>query len=588
MQLYLAQDHPTADRLFVLEGGQGTCLTFRKAQGRAPTVQLALVPRDELDLTRDGVRRLGGKVYGCLGLLSIANDIFLCVIDAANQIGSLARDEHISRILTVSFHCVTSSTYDAFSTTLPSDFTAAGDIDMSYNASAQRDAQQAIEHPCAGIRKYLSSGHLYFSSSFDLSSRLQARIERGTSDVGVYDDRFTWNSFAIEPLLSFRDRLDADERTVFDQAGFVVLAIQGFASVVELHMAGSTSPVTISLISRLGWKRAGTRFLTRGLDDEGHVANFVESETIVRTAALTFSYVQIRGSVPGAYMASSALNKLSVYAQSSGSSRARRRVVEVASGMKERLNRPAQPFVQKMQITRPQIASQPAFDRHFAGLLESYPNIHILNLLGGKDHEAALTNAYADHLAHLRSVVDPSRLGWTAFDLHARSRGAGGIENVRHELFSENAVAAGMDGYGYCMASNGRAGEKDSLIQGQEGAFRTNCLDCLDRTNLVQDILSRVALEHFVLNTNPTWLGSEQLWSAHRILWAEVSSRLVAISRVRTFIRPERRRPQQDLRRHRRTQHLFHPLRPAHPRRRLCRCHEIRRPRHPGQLRRQG
>jgi len=33
---------------------------------------------------------------------------------------------------------------------------------------------------------------------------------------------------------------------------------------------------TVSLISRLSWKRAGTRFNTRGVDDDGNVANFVE------------------------------------------------------------------------------------------------------------------------------------------------------------------------------------------------------------------------------------------------------------------------------------------------------------------------
>jgi hypothetical protein len=33
---------------------------------------------------------------------------------------------------------------------------------------------------------------------------------------------------------------------------------------------------TLSLISRLGWKRAGTRFNTRGIDDDGNTANFVE------------------------------------------------------------------------------------------------------------------------------------------------------------------------------------------------------------------------------------------------------------------------------------------------------------------------
>ena len=39
---------------------------------------------------------------------------------------------------------------------------------------------------------------------------------------------------------------------------------------------GAPTVATLSLISRLGWKRAGTRFNTRGVDDDGNTANFVE------------------------------------------------------------------------------------------------------------------------------------------------------------------------------------------------------------------------------------------------------------------------------------------------------------------------
>jgi len=39
---------------------------------------------------------------------------------------------------------------------------------------------------------------------------------------------------------------------------------------------GTPSVATLALISRLGWKRAGTRFNTRGVDDDGNCANFVE------------------------------------------------------------------------------------------------------------------------------------------------------------------------------------------------------------------------------------------------------------------------------------------------------------------------
>lgn len=41
-------------------------------------------------------------------------------------------------------------------------------------------------------------------------------------------------------------------------------------------VSGSPVVVTLSLISRLGRKRAGTRFNTRGVDDDGNTANFVE------------------------------------------------------------------------------------------------------------------------------------------------------------------------------------------------------------------------------------------------------------------------------------------------------------------------
>ena len=39
---------------------------------------------------------------------------------------------------------------------------------------------------------------------------------------------------------------------------------------------GAPTIATLALISRLSWKRAGTRFKTRGVDDDGNCANFVE------------------------------------------------------------------------------------------------------------------------------------------------------------------------------------------------------------------------------------------------------------------------------------------------------------------------
>ena len=85
------------------------------------------------------------------------------------------------------------------------------------------------------------------------------------------------------------------------------------------------------------------------------------------------------------------------------------------------------------------------------------------------------------------------------------------------------------------------------IILRQSGVFRTNCLDwyvrifncsstylpdwtpSLDRTNFVQDILSRTVLEQCLSLTRREWLQPGPLWSYHRELWAENGD---ALSRI--------------------------------------------------------
>ena len=61
--------------------------------------------------------------------------------------------------------------------------------------------------------------------------------------------------------------------------------------------SGATQ-IKAALVSRLSCNRVGTRFITRGVDDDGHVANFVETEQLILTDSDVSSHVQIRGSIP--------------------------------------------------------------------------------------------------------------------------------------------------------------------------------------------------------------------------------------------------------------------------------------------------
>ena len=59
---------------------------------------------------------------------------------------------------------------------------------------------------------------------------------------------------------------------------------------------------TYSLFSRKEIKRSGMRFLVRGIDKNGYVANFAETEQVIITKKNDeidiVSYMQLRGSIP--------------------------------------------------------------------------------------------------------------------------------------------------------------------------------------------------------------------------------------------------------------------------------------------------
>ena len=84
--------------------------------------------------------------------------------------------------------------------------------------------------------------------------------------------------------------------------------MQGHFQISQFHIprepvANETGDVAVAdyiVISRRSRDRAGLRYQRRGLDEDAHAANFVESESIMRVEregfVNVFSYVQIRGS----------------------------------------------------------------------------------------------------------------------------------------------------------------------------------------------------------------------------------------------------------------------------------------------------
>lgn len=424
------------------------------------------------------------ECYGCLGLIEINMDVFLCVITKGAEVARPRPGETVNRIYSVDFHCVNRGDWD-FANLDPNGYI------IDYNVGLAGPTSDSLarlhvgtEHPCANIRKLLSNGSFYYSSNFDVATVLQYRGGANSSNtltLDMADKSFMWNSFMTEGLINFRSRLSDVQRQELDDCHFLTTAIRGFAESKEVRITGSHEPSTLTIISRQSWRRAGTRFNARGVDDEGNVANFVETETILSYGSLVFGFTQIRGSVPIFWEQDA--NILSA----------------------------------KINITRSTEATQPAFNRHFEQLVQKFGIVHVVNLLANKPGEIDLTERYRQHILSSRNLK--GSLGLTEFDFHAEvaSRGysqAGRVIPLLRESFLE---------IGFYSNNSLRPEDKTEQL----GIFRTNCLDCLDRTNLVQQLISKEALEMFfeLHHIAP----GQDIWTRHNFIWADNGDQLSQI-----------------------------------------------------------
>lgn len=312
----------------------------------------------------------------------------------------------------------------------------------------------------------------------------------------------------VQSLVNFRSRLSDRDRDALDSTRLLTFAIRGFVLTVQIpaHISPAResrtgAPSSLTLISRLSCRRAGTRFNARGIDDDGNVANFVETETLFWTpSGLCFSYVQVRGSVPLFW--------------------------EQTAGLL--------PHQQKLVMPRSKQATQPAFDKHFEDLEIKYGPIHVVNLLSKeKSSESELGSQYHSQINRAsinnrdEETSEHGSLRDTWYDFHAETRAPGGFEaavGIKHFL-QESA-----DGFAYCLTEpEDQVGEMDEIeaqkprhstvVLQQEGVFRTNCLDCLDRTNLIQTIVSQMAMDEFLGPRGEVM--SVEFLGRHRILWAD-------------------------------------------------------------------
>lgn len=361
----------------------------------------------------DKVRKTGGYIkvldaYACLGMLQYAYEgskevLFLLIVTGCNSVGKIQNSE---------IFCITEV--------------------VPFSMRNVPEDQQLIKD----LKTLLEMGSFYFSHStmpyqepYDLTlSAQRAYLAAQTSKTVISDNRFFWNRLLHRHF----------ERFNIVTSNWLVKVLCGGVNIKTVYIGGLQAKAC--LISRLSCERAGTRFIVRGVDDLGHVANFVETEQVIFINQIVLSYLIIRGSIP-------------LFWEQPG--------IQIGS--------------HRIKMSRGSEISQPGYDKHMFLLRERYDNVVVINLLSAqKESELALNQLF--NLHHKSSHVG-SEFTFINFDFHALCP-YDNRENLDklyvHELEK------------YCDQFGFFHSEKGEISQIQRGVMRVNCLDCLDRTNRVQ------------------------------------------------------------------------------------------------------
>ncbi|ORY27995.1 inositol/phosphatidylinositol phosphatase [Naematelia encephala] len=359
------------------------------------------------------------------------------------------------------------------------------------------------------VEQGLRSARLWFSYGLDLTNTLQRQKQLEDAGHGPNqwpmwkraDERFFWNRFLAGKLI------DMTENGGVDLSRFILPIVYGS---VELRSATiNNRDLLFLLIARRSRQRAGTRYFSRGIDAQGNTSNFNETEQIILLDPLPDNGEPIRrGRVDGR-------ERLS-FVQTRGS---------VPLFWAEINNLRYKPDLQIMDI--PETAS--ALRTHLHQMIATYGTTYLVNLVNHKGHEHPVKDAFERNMAQAKAT-DPliaEKAHYVYFDFHTECKG------MRFDRISVliDRLAPALDDMGWFHAVappvnfSGNQGEL-KVLQTQTGVVRSNCMDCLDRTNVSQSALGKWALNKQlrsagVLSIKETVDDHEEFISIFRNVWAD-------------------------------------------------------------------
>ena len=314
--------------------------------------------------------------------------------------------------------------------------------------SRQRDEDRYLQL----LHLAFSEHVFFFSPTFDVTltqQRLAQLSQRQLIDPiwARADHRFFWNREVILDLIA----CEADEWIIPFMSAYVEVRPE---AVVD------DQKFTLLFISRRSRYRQGCRFTRRGLDEYGYAANFVETEQIlIHNDSKITSHVQIRGSIP----------------------------IHWASPVTMK-------YEPKVFIDENRVKTNDSAEKHCNDLLGLYGDkdgksgIIFINLIDNKKDQGKLGVAFKETIDEMKKRIDQHQhpLTYVWFDFHHETKQKGKYANLS-KLVSQIDDKFQSQGF-FNKLPNG------TVTSWQVGVIRTNCMDNLDRTNVVQSLFARRSL----------------------------------------------------------------------------------------------
>ncbi len=276
-----------------------------------------------------------------------------------------------------------------------------------------------------------------------------------------------------------------------------------------------STPFTYVLITRRSRHRGGTRYFSRGIDEHGNVSNYNETEQIV--------VLNDAAAAPGGFAGG-----LDVSSRAENEKKALSSETQVLSYVQTRGSIPVfwaevndLHYTPKLQVRGIDSAVMAA-KRHFDEQIRIYGDNYLVNLVNQGGRERRVKEAYEQMVRILVTspheerqsdpitsekfhVLEPDkrtqefdRLHYIYFDFHNETRG---LKWHRARLLLERLGEA-LERQQYFRGADipGDLSGRMEVQNVQTSVVRTNCMDCLDRTNLVQSMLAQTVLDRMLVD----------------------------------------------------------------------------------------